>query len=148
MADAQVFADGEPVDPQKLRYLQNQINEVRATAGNAYNLISTTINGNLVNRTYHHRSGTVTFKNLASGKNSTPASCGFTWDSSKYEDPVTVVTPVKDDLGSGNDQWIFAVIGDYEPKVVVYYKDGASKPLAYPGPLKVNWISSAAYKVE
>ena len=141
----EVFADGEPVDPQKLRNLQSQINEVRATAGNAYNLISTTINGNTVNRTFHHRSGTVTFKSLASGKVSGPVSCGFTWDSSKYEDPVTVVTPVLDNPGI--DTWAFSVSGDFEPKIYAYYKDSATKPAAF-SVIKVNWISSASYKVE
>jgi hypothetical protein len=142
---AEVFADGEPVDPQKLRNLQSQINEIRATAGNAYNLISTTVSGNTVNRTFHHRSGFIVMKNLASGKVTGPVSCGFTWDSSKYEEPVTVVTPILE--SPGTDTWSFSVSGTFEPKIYAYYKDSASKPAAFPS-ITINWVSSARYKLE
>lgn len=141
---AEVFADGEPVDPQKLRALQSQINEIRATAGNAYNLISTTVNGNTENFTYHHRSGMVSFKNIKSGS-SIESSCGFTWDSSKYEDPVTVVTPKLDN--PGNDDIRVAIKGEYEPRIQVYYKDGGKTGAAFPL-LNVNFISSAKFKVQ
>jgi hypothetical protein len=142
-----VFADGEPVDPQKLRALQQQVNEIRATAGNAYNLISTTINGSTKNFTFHHRSGFVEFKNLTSGKaDGYEISCGFTWDSSKYEDPVTVCTPKLNNPGA-NDIRV-SVQGEFEPKIQVWYKDGNTKaPAPFPL-LRVNWISSAKYKVE
>jgi len=143
---SEVFADGEPVDPQKLRGLQQQVNEIRATAGNAYNLISTTINGATRNFTFHHRSGVVEFKNMASGAEAKPASCGFTWDSSKYEDPVTVCTPKLDNPGA-NDIRV-SVKGDFSPEIQAWYKDGNAKtPAPFPL-LRVNWISSAKYKVE
>jgi hypothetical protein len=138
----ETFADGEPVDPQKLRSLQTQINEIRATAGNAYNLISTTVNGSTVNTTFHHRSGFVELKNLISGKE-TEISCGFTWDSTKYEDPVTVATPKLESPGA--DDVRIAIKGEYEPRIQVYYKDGGGNlPKSL---LRVNWISSAKYKV-
>jgi len=144
MADIQVFADGEPVDPQKLRSLQSQISEIRATAGNAYNLISTTVNGTTQNYTYHHRSGMISFKNLKSGS-TVEQTCGFTWDSSKYEDPVTVITPKLENPGA--DDIRVAVRGEYEPRIQVYYKDGGTQNAAKPL-LNVNFISSAKFKVE
>ena len=141
---AEVFADGEPVDPQKLRNLQSQINEVRATAGNAYNLISTTVNGSTKNYTFHTRSGVSEIKSVKSG-DTREVSCGFTWDSSKYEDPVTVATIQYDSPGS--DDIRLAIKGEFEPRILVYYKDGNSKPAAL-SLLRINWISSAKYKVE
>lgn len=142
---AEVFADGEPVDPQKLRNLQAQVNEIRATAGNAYNLISTTINGATRNFTFHHRSGVAEIKNIASGATDREVSCGFTWDASKYEDPVTVATIKYENPGA--DDIRLAIKGDYEPRIQVYYKDGNSKPAPLSS-LRINWISSAKYKVE
>lgn len=140
---AEVFADGEPVDPQKLRNLQSQINEIRATAGNAYNLISTTVNGATKNYTYHHVSGVAEIKGLKSGSEN-EISCGFTWDSSKYEDPVTVATPKLENPGS--DTIKVAIKGEFEPRIQVYYKDGGTTGAAFPL-LRINWISSAKYKV-
>ena len=143
---AEVFADGEPVDPQKLRNLQAQINEVRATAGNAYNLISTTVNGSTKNYTFHTRSGVAEIKNIKSGDTEREVSCGFTWDSSKYEEPVTVATIKYENPGA--DDIRLAIKGEFEPKIQVYYKDGNTKTPGALSLLRINWISSARYKVE
>lgn len=88
---AETFADGEPVDPQKLRNLQSQITEVKATAGAAYNLISTTANGQTTSSVFHTRSGELDFENVKSGSLRTEG-LDFAWDSTVYRNPVTVAT--------------------------------------------------------
>lgn len=137
-----VFADGEPVDPQKLRDLQTQITEIRSTAGSAYNLIATTINGATKNYTYHSQSNYIEFTNLSSGGAAKEKSAGIVWDQSKYENPVTVVSPVLDTASADVINVVVKSGTDFAPFISAYYKDSAAKPAAL-AKLRVNIVSVA-----
>lgn len=64
---AEVFRDGEPVDPQKLRSLQQQITELSATANNAFDLANRTSDGTTETFQYITRAENITFENLKNG---------------------------------------------------------------------------------
>jgi len=64
---AEVFRDGEPVDPQKLRNLQQQITDVQAVAGSAFNLANKNSDGTTETFQFITRSDTITFENLKNG---------------------------------------------------------------------------------
>ncbi len=64
---AEVFRDGEPVDPQKLRSLQQQITELSATANNAFDLANRTSDGTTETFQYITRADNITFENLKNG---------------------------------------------------------------------------------
>jgi hypothetical protein len=133
---AETFADGEPVDPQKLRNLQSQITEIKATAGAAYNLISTTANGQTTNSVFHTRSGEIDFENVKSGSLSTQG-LDFAWDSTVYKNPVTVATAKISDPKTHEVR--VAVKGAFAPVVNIYYSGKPDpKPL-----ITITWISSA-----
>jgi len=133
---AETFADGEPVDPQKLRNLQSQITEIKATAGAAYNLISTTANGQTTNSVFHTRSGEIDFENVKSGSVLT-LGLDFAWDSTVYKNPVTVATARISDPKANEVR--VGIKGIFAPIVCIYYSGKPDpKPL-----ITVNWISSA-----
>lgn len=66
----EVFQDGEPVDPDKLRKLQNQINDIKQTAADAYSLSQATANDITVLKVMHVAAGQVKFPTgLTKGSN-------------------------------------------------------------------------------
>ena len=133
---AETFADGEPVDPQKLRNIQSQITEIKATAGAAYNLISTTANGQTTNSVFHTRSGEIDFENVKSGS-LVNLGLDFAWDSTVYKNPVTVATAKIQDPKANEVR--VSVKGSFAPVIYIYYEGKPSpKPL-----ITINWISSA-----
>lgn len=136
---AETFADGEPVDPQKLRSLQEQISEIKATAGAAYNLISTTVNGQTTASVFHTRSGYLDFQNVQSGSVKSEG-LDFTWDSTQYKNPITVATVKLSD--PKNDEVRVAVKGEFAPIINFYYYNATNKTKVMPL-IRVNWISSA-----
>lgn len=87
---AEVFRDGEPVDPTKLRKLQEQITEIKATANNAFDLANRSSDGTTETYQYITRAGSVEFDNL---KNGTKYEQGF--DSGFIDGDVvyTTITP-------------------------------------------------------
>lgn len=64
---AEVFRDGEPVDPDKLRKLQAQITELKATANNAFDLANRTADGTTETFQYITRADSIEFNNLKNG---------------------------------------------------------------------------------
>lgn len=136
-----VFADGEPVDPYKLRKLQDQITEVTAVAGNAYNLISTTVNGNTTSSVFHSRGGTLEFDKIAKDSLN-EKSCGFSWDSTLYKRAFTVATPR---IGNPKETIVRVSVtsgtGGFSPTVHVYCSEKREQ-------LLVDWISVAEKIVE
>lgn len=133
---AETFADGEPVDPQKLRNLQSQITEIKATAGAAYNLISTTANGQTTSSVFHTRSGSIDFENVKSGSLRTEG-LDFAWDSTVYKKPVTVATAKIQDPKANEVR--IGVKGEFAPVINIYYEGKPdTKPL-----ITIYWISSA-----
>ena len=131
------FADGEPVDPQKLRDLQAQISEIKAISGNAYNLISTTVNGVKQESVIHTVSGVIEIENVKSGSEGN-VSTGHTWNASDYTDFVTVATPKLQ--SPKTDEVRVSIKGEQSPIVHYYFKSstGTTKEL-----LRINWISTA-----
>lgn len=133
---AETFADGEPVDPQKLRNLQSQITEIKATSGAAYNLISTTANGQTTNSVFHTRSGDINFENVKSGTMLTQG-LDFAWDTSVYKNPITVATAKISDPKANEVR--VSVKGAFAPIICIYYS-GKPDPKSL---ITVNWISAA-----
>jgi hypothetical protein len=67
---SEVFQDGEPVDPQKLRSLQIQIDNISLKASSAYDLSKTTSEDVSVLSVMHLKAGVVEFENgLTAGFN-------------------------------------------------------------------------------
>ena len=65
-----VFADGEPVDPDKLRNLQNKINDIKQQSDDAYRLSQATANDITILKVMHVHPGQVKFPNgLTKGAN-------------------------------------------------------------------------------
>lgn len=75
---AEVFRDGEPVDPIKLQKLQDQITEIKATASNALDLANRTSDGTTETYQFITRAESIEFSNLKNGvKISEPIDLGF-----------------------------------------------------------------------
>jgi hypothetical protein len=127
----EVFADGEPVDPQKLRSLQEQITKLEGTAGAAFNLISTTVGGSTKEIAFHCQSNVVPIKGVTHTKNGT-VSTGIYWDSNVYEKPATISIPM---LSSANKNIYNIVVqsgSEFAPILNVYWEDSSGKKAAMP----------------
>lgn len=75
---AEVFRDGEPVDPIKLQSLQDQITEIKATASNALDLANRTSDGTTETYQFITRADSIEFNNLKNGvRISEPIDLGF-----------------------------------------------------------------------
>ncbi len=75
---AEVFRDGEPVDPIKLQKLQDQITEIKATASNALDLANRSSDGTTETYQFITRAGSIEFNNIKNGtKQSEPVDLGF-----------------------------------------------------------------------
>lgn len=60
---SEVFADGEPVDPQKLRQMQADINAIRLQSDQTYNLSKTTADDVVAPSVTHAKGYRVDFEN-------------------------------------------------------------------------------------
>lgn len=137
MADEQVFADGEPVDPIKLQALQTQISDIKSTAVAAFDLSSKTLDGTTQQYVYHSKGGVEEFEKVEVNKLYSQA-VDLSW-SSDYEFHSIVATPRKSNPDKYNIR--VTVTGDATPTIYVYYsgkKGDPTIPL-----LKVNWVSVA-----
>lgn len=136
---AEVFADGEPVDPIKLQKLQDQINEIKKVAQSAYELSSKTVDGTTVSYVYHTKAGVEKFEDVTSGKLYT-SQIDLEW-SSDYSSVYTVATPRLKD-SSYQDIRISFTGAQSQPTMVVYYLNSKNKSAVIPE-LNVHWISVA-----
>jgi len=138
---AEVFRDGEPVDPVKLRKLQEQITEIKATASNAFDLANRSSDGTTETFQYITRAGSVEFNNL---KNGTKYEQGF--DSGFIDGDIvyTTITPryVRPDFY----RVIFSVSGSrLSPTINVCQTNTDKKTMER---LVVDYISVAKRKIE
>ena len=137
MAEAQVFADGEPVDPIKLQALQSQITEIKEVANASFNLSSKTLDGTTSQYVYHSKSGVEEFEKVEVNKLYSQA-VDVSW-SADYDGHSIVATPRK----TNPDKYDIrvTVTGDATPTIYVYYAGKKGDPTI--PVLKVNWISVA-----
>lgn len=126
-----VFQDGEPVDPLKLRKLQDQITEIGKKAQDAFNLGSR-LESNQQQVVFHVKAGVVTFEGGLKAGEVKKETIDAEWDGS-YIDVYTTCT-VRTKSPNLN---IRATLTDSvrQPSVAVYSdKD-------FKADLNVHWIS-------
>jgi hypothetical protein len=133
----EVFQDGEPVDPQKLRSLQNQINEISKTADSAYSLSQTTANSVTILKVMHLAAGQVKFPSLKKGANNRQ-DIPHQWGAN-YQASYTTATPRI--VGSKSiTGW--AISGQMDSEVLtVYASADVNEPVAF------NWMSAGEKKI-
>ena len=101
---SEVFSDGEPVDPQKLRSLQEQIDAIRLKSEQSYNLSEQNVKDIKVISIMHLKAGVVTFAaGLKAGLN-TAIDIELGWGDG-YLAAFTTVTPRLKDPKSSNVRW-------------------------------------------
>jgi hypothetical protein len=132
-----VFEDGEPVDPQKLRDLQAQIDAIKLTANESYDLSQTTANSVTTLSVMHLRADSVSFENgLKKGPNS--IDIDLTWGPN-YEALYTVATP-RIDPNKMNIRW--GISGaDGNQKLYVWSESNQS------GKITFHWLSAGKKRV-
>lgn len=127
-----VFADGEPVDPDKLRNLQLQINDIKQQAADAYSLSQATANDITVLRVMHVQGGQIKFPNgLKKGipnKEDVPHKWG-----ANYTASFITATP-RPGPNESIISWSIGGTFDSEVLTVFVNKD-------YPKPVAFNYIS-------
>ena len=101
---SEVFADGEPVDPSKLRSLQEQIDDIRLKSEQSYNLSEQNTKDIKQLAVYHLKAGVVTFaQGLKAGLN--PAiDIELNWGA-EYTTAFVTASPRLKDPESNNIRW-------------------------------------------
>lgn len=134
---AEVFADGEPVDPQKIRALQVQILEVQKQANTAFTLSSRTIDSGSQQYVYHTQAGVESFNNVKGSAEPQTGQIELAWGSD-YDQVYTVATPR---LKNPKLDIRVTFTGDIrQPTMVVYYNATSDKKIET---LNVHWVSVA-----
>lgn len=134
---AEVFADGEPVDPQKIRALQDQILEVQKQANTAFTLSSRTIESGSQQYVYHTQAGVESFNNVKGSAEPQTGQIELAWGSD-YDQVYTVATPR---LKNPKLDIRVTFTGDIrQPTMVVYYNATSDKKIET---LNVHWVSVA-----
>lgn len=128
----EVFADGEPVDPTKLRSLQSQINAIKKTADTSYALSQSTANDITILKVMHIAAGQVKFPSLKkSGINK--IDIPHEWGSN-YKASFVVATPR---ITGSKAITGWAISGPFDSEVLtVYCNADVNEPVAF------NWISA------
>ena len=89
---AEVFADGEPVDPIKLQKLQDQILAIELKANQAFSLSSRNVESGSQQYVYHTQAGVESFSNVTGSAEPKTGQIELAWGS-EYDQVYTVATP-------------------------------------------------------
>jgi len=128
----EVFQDGEPVDPDKLRGLQNQINAIKKTADSSYALSQSTANDITVLKVMHLAAGQMKFPSLKKGGNNR-LEIPHEWGSN-YKASFVVATPR---ITGSKSITGWAISGKFDSEVLtVYASADVNEPVVF------NWISA------
>lgn len=134
-----VFQDGEPVDPLKLRALQDQITAISKTANDAFNLGST-LSAQQRQVVFHTKAGVTSFEGGFTKGQVRNRVIDVEWGG-EYTDVYTVATPRLQDPGKNNIR--VSLSGNLRtPTVVVWSGD------IFKATLNVHWISVAVKPVD
>jgi hypothetical protein len=128
----EVFQDGEPVDPDKLRNLQNQINDIKQTSADAYSLSKATANDITVLKVMHVHAGQVKFPNGLKKGGDNKQEIPHQWGAN-YTAAFITATPRP---GPGKAITSWAIGGAFGAEVLqVFAAENYTKPVAF------NYIS-------
>ncbi len=134
---AEVFADGEPVDPIKLQKLQDQILAIELKANQAFSLSSRNVESGSQQYVYHTQAGVESFSNVTGSAEPKTGQIELAWGS-EYDQVYTVATPR---LKNPKLDIRVTFTGDSrQPTMVVYYNAPSANKLET---LNVHWVSVA-----
>lgn len=139
---AEVFADGEPVDPIKLQKLQDQILEIKNIADQAFTLSNRNIESGSTQYIYSTQAGVEAFTNVKGGATPQTSQIDCSWGP-EYDNVYTVATPRL--KNAATDVRISFTSDARQPTMVVYYNAASSKVLEN---LSVHWVSVARKEVK